>query len=162
MQNRISRTSLYIWLAFIGISLAGRDRAPLEQKLVSSDATIREKAIEKLVGFPSGKKKSFAPKLTAYLKSEDTLIASRATNAFVAIGEPAVETLASLVADSDIFVRLNAITALGDIGPAAKSAAPAITTALKDPHPLIREEATYALKKIGEQSKPTSPSPARS
>lgn len=155
MHNHITRSSLYIWIALAGLTLAGCDRTPLEQKLVSADPELRNTALQKLAGFSAGKQKSFATKLIVYLKSEDTLVASRATNAFVAIGEPAVETLASLVADSDIFVRLHAITALGDIGPVAKSAAPAIEIALKDPHPLVREEAAFALQKIN-------PSPARS
>lgn len=155
MQKLRARTSLYIYLSVLGLFFSGCTRTPLEQKLVSADDHVRNIALEKLSQLSLEKQKTLAPKIALYLKNEDSLVVSRAGTALAIIGEPAMDTLIAWLTDPDIFARLTAIDALGDIGPSAKAATPNLTAALKDPHPLVREEAAYALKKI-------SPSPGRS
>ncbi len=58
--------------------------------------------------------------------------------------------------------RVTAVQALGEMGPAGRDAVPALTEALKDPTPAVREAAAKALNKIqGAPPAPLSPSPAR-
>jgi hypothetical protein len=49
----------------------------------------------------------------------------------------------------DVRVRLRAVVALGQIGPQARAAAPALAAAVADPQERVGEEAAVALAKIG-------------
>jgi HEAT repeat protein len=52
---------------------------------------------------------------------------------------------------SDATARQNAAVELASAGPAAAPAVPALTEALKDPDPLVRRLACYALYEIGRE-----------
>jgi HEAT repeat protein len=60
----------------------------------------------------------------------------------------AVQALTAALADQDATVRMGAAYALGDIGPAASPALPALKKAAKDPAKEVREGAEYAIKKV--------------
>jgi HEAT repeat protein len=60
----------------------------------------------------------------------------------------AVEPLIAALRTYDAGVRQQAAQALGRIGPAAKSAVPALTRVLSDSRPAVRETAAEAIKKI--------------
>src|SRR6516225_4315214 len=52
-------------------------------------------------------------------------------------------------AQKDAAVRLRAIEALGNLGPAAKTAVPVLMRALNDPVADVRAEAAWALRRVG-------------
>ena len=64
---------------------------------------------------------------------------------------PSLETVAALaksLQDETSSVRFAAVEALGNLGPAAKDAIPALEQATQDPNSVIRWNAAIALKKI--------------
>lgn len=71
-----------------------------------------------------------------------------ATNALREIGKPAVIHLIKALKNRDEWVRLQAAEALGDIGPDAREAVPALREALEDNDWAVRRDASAALKKI--------------
>lgn len=70
--------------------------------------------------------------------------------ALVAVGEPAVTPLADLLKHTNPIVRTFAARALGDIGPSAKAAAPALKAALTDRFAEVALEAACALCRLKE------------
>jgi hypothetical protein len=88
----------------------------------------------------------------AALKDGDAAVRNAAAHAVLQVGpQPASEIaglIASLKDDLDV-VRFNAAIALGDLGPEAREAVPALTHAhLRDPDAAVRVEAAVALWKI--------------
>jgi HEAT repeat protein len=69
----------------------------------------------------------------------------RASDALVAMGDATTDTFISLMQEQDVYIRLTAITALGEMGSPAQKAVPNLIAALKDPHPLIREESARSI-----------------
>lgn len=70
--------------------------------------------------------------------------------ALVAVGEPAAAPLADLLKHTNPIVRTFAARALGDIGPPAKAAAPALKTALTDRFAEVSLEAACSLCRLKE------------
>lgn len=76
----------------------------------------------------------------------------RRQQAFAALsklGEPAVPALTEMLSHPDDSIRYSAASALGEIGPAAKSAVGALAKRLQTGHILTRQHAADALGKIG-------------
>ncbi|MCC6741495.1 MAG: HEAT repeat domain-containing protein [Planctomycetia bacterium] len=88
------------------------------------------------------------PVLVYLMTGEDTATAMAAAEEAARIGGPAVPALAGVLGSKAPRGRGWAAWALGEIGPAARDARPALTAALTDPE--LRAAATEALRKIGE------------
>jgi uncharacterized protein (TIGR03067 family) len=71
--------------------------------------------------------------------------------------DQAVRRWVARLADADWFERHRAAQKLGDLGPAAKPAVPALAAALKDPERWVRASAAEALGKIGPASRTAVP-----
>jgi HEAT repeat protein len=65
----------------------------------------------------------------------------------------AISALVELLQAKDGGLRGNAAIALGEIGPEAKAAIPALTKAVQDPEWFVRFHAREALKKTGKENK---------
>jgi HEAT repeat protein len=85
------------------------------------------------------------PVLIDQLGDESDEHRQEAADTLVAIGQPAVGPLSRALADADPTCRTIAARALGEIGAAAKKAAPALVEALTDPVPEARLAAAEAL-----------------
>lgn len=105
--------------------------------------------MKKLPNLSPEKRAALAEPLAGHLNDPESRVANRAVEALAALGQPAVTAVRKKLKDPDIYVRVSAAAALGQIGPAAQEAVPDLQEALRDPHPLVREEAVEALKKIG-------------
>ena len=71
--------------------------------------------------------------------SEAAVVMENAAYALAALGEPAVPTLIRLLEHPAEWVRINALFALGEIGPQARAALPTIIKTLRHPsHPVVR------------------------
>ncbi len=90
--------------------------------------------------------KGAIPVLIWQLTDSDTPVAMKAADALAALGADAVPALDRVVRSKAANGRNWAIWALGKIGPAAKSAAPGIREAGKDPS--FRQVAAESLSKI--------------
>src|SRR5262249_19228265 len=76
-------------------------------------------------------------------------VADSAAAALVQIGGPAVPALIEALASHDKKIWWKAAMVLGDIGPAAASAAPALAARLRaDPQGISRELIAQALRKV--------------
>jgi HEAT repeat protein len=87
------------------------------------------------------------------LKSKDLNIRNQCLNAFannkLQVKAPdAVPLLIEMLKDTAPFVRLQAARALGNFGPEAKDAIPALTKLTLDPNVAVRNNAQQALQKI--------------
>jgi HEAT repeat protein len=93
------------------------------------------------------------------LKDSEPRRAAKAMTALTKIGEPAVDPLIEVLKDKDEEARPLAAQVLGDIGPAAKKAIPALIEALKDDDadPSVRNSAASALAEMGPAAKPAVP-----
>ena len=69
-------------------------------------------------------------------------------DALLAMGEEIVPHMVALLKDETWEMRRGAAWILGMVGPEARDAVPALTEALKDPNPVVRERAQESLKKI--------------
>ncbi|MDB5306945.1 MAG: repeat protein [Gemmataceae bacterium] len=108
------------------------------------------------------KAKAAAPQLAAALKDDSGLVRVEVAKALwkVAADKAAVTALAQALADADPSTRHLAAEALGEVGPSAKAAAPALVRALKDDgfaefsrpgvveRRAVREAAAKALMKV--------------
>jgi HEAT repeat protein len=91
-----------------------------------------------------------AQALAAALADADVRVREAAAEALILIGEPAVHPLATQLASSNVEARKFALACLAKIGPAAKSAVPAIQECQSDTDESVRKLAEAALKRIGE------------
>ena len=159
-----------------GAAQAG-DVTKLVVDLKSNDSDVRRSAAKGLAEM-GPEAKDAAPALLAALKNDKDLFVRRfaakalgeveaAVTALGKMGEPAVPPLIDALknksadpkkpkkgpaaTDSTAFVRTKAAEALGNMGPKAKSAVPALIDALKDPN--VRTEAAIALGNIGPDAK---------
>jgi HEAT repeat protein len=82
------------------------------------------------------------------LSDPDPKTRQEAKEALVSAGRPAVRGLVEELKNPDPGVRQAAAGALGEIGPAARVAAPALREALQDPSPGVRAAAERALKRV--------------
>lgn len=91
--------------------------------------------------------------LQGFVKTEkDARIRIHAAAALMRIdpqfAKSSMEVLRTALTDAQTFARHNALTALGDLGPLAKEAVPALQKLLQDPDTAIRDGAARTLKKI--------------
>ena len=82
--------------------------------------------------------------------NERAIVFDDAAYALASSGEPAVGPLAELLQNSDPWVRINAVFALGEIGPSARVAMPEIVKLLDDPHQQVVRQTLDAIASIGE------------
>lgn len=93
------------------------------------------------------------PLLVQGLKDPDPEFRMTTHNALVKMGKPAVADLALAIKDPDDKVWYSAFVALGKIGPDAKEAIPALTSALEDKNRSVRMMAVHALVRIDPNNK---------
>lgn len=82
--------------------------------------------------------------------NERAIVFDDAAYALAASGEKAIEPLVGLLACKDPWVRINAVFALGELGPIAKRAVPEVVKLLDDPHQQVVRQTLDALASIGE------------
>ena len=82
--------------------------------------------------------------------NERAIVFDDAAYALASSGEKAVSPLAELLDNPDPWVRINAVFALGEIGPAARSAIPAIVKLLGDQHQQAVRQTLDAIASISE------------
>jgi HEAT repeat protein len=97
--------------------------------------------------------------IAKHFKGNDVNAKIEAARALAAIGRDArskVPEVAELLSDSELFVVAGAIVALGEFGPHANSAVPALTRVMekKDQNAYIKELAKSALEQIQSNEKP--------
>jgi HEAT repeat protein len=94
--------------------------------------------------------------LVAKLKNPDVNVrraAAAALDEQPTSDERTIEALTKSAADSDPEVRYRVTSALGKLGPVAKSAAPALRLALQDSETLVRIRAAFSLARIDPQDR---------
>ena len=89
------------------------------------------------------------PALITSLSNPEPRIVGYATEALVRVGQPAVGDIRKTLQNPDVFVRLNAVSILGRLGPQAQEAVPDLVNCMSDPHPLVRDSAVFALGQMG-------------
>jgi HEAT repeat protein len=133
--------------------LKAADERSLEiivDRLSDQDAQVRRAAIRalRLVDAPRG---MMVPLIVKLLSDSDQAVAMRALSA---IGDGGIEVLPSLIAAlDDRDARYWALLAVGEMGPQAGTAVPALVKALGDDRPEVRLQAAIALGEIGPDAK---------
>lgn len=126
----------------------------LIRMLVDKNADVRDAATDSLKGFNA---KSGADEWITDPAAADAMATlakqlnqpdESAAQAFVAIGPAAVPTLIHVLESGDRVAQEKAAKVLGQIGPNAAAATPALNRALQDSHPWVQAEAAAALEKI--------------
>lgn len=84
-------------------------------------------------------------------KNRDKRILVACNHALFGMGKEIVPTMISLLKDDDSEMRRGSAWMLGNLGPDAKDAIPALTVALNDSSEAVRIKAAEALKKIKEE-----------
>jgi HEAT repeat protein len=123
----------------------GEIRALLN-RLKDSDWWVRKETIRKLLDYPEA---LYVSDLKEWLRNgEDALLRNASMETFRELGERALASLAFLLMDEDVDVRIFAANVIGDIkDPAALGA---LAGALHDPVDNVRIAAAEALGKIGD------------
>lgn len=89
----------------------------------------------------------------ALAKDRDPVLRLDAVEVLGHFGTAVIPTLTKLLGDDDCAVCRAAVSALGKIGPEAKTAVPALTGLLKDKDETIRMAAIQALREMGPEAK---------
>lgn len=119
--------------------------------LTDPSVDIRRAAVTALSEIRPGPK-VMIPILSKVLKDADRSVVLPALHALAELGEAGVPGLTEALADPK--ARYWACLALGEIGPAAKSAAPDLAKLLKEADPEVRLQASVALGQIGPAAAP--------
>jgi len=111
------------------------------------DATVRA-AVAAALGDTSPDAGPAISALVRLFRDPVPAVRLQAALAVVKIGASAVNVLINTVPNENLFMRVSAIYALGEIGPAARDAVPTLLDKLNDPEPIIRSGAALAVGKI--------------
>ncbi|MCH8155844.1 MAG: HEAT repeat domain-containing protein [Proteobacteria bacterium] len=135
--------------ALAAIGPAARDAVPgLIAALDSKWREVRWAAARALAAVGPGAAEA-VPALAKALRDRETGVSQTAARALGAIGAAAVPALVAALDDPDQFVRVRAISALADMGPAGQGAIQALQrTAETDDKPSVRGVAVRALGKV--------------
>jgi HEAT repeat protein len=122
-----------------------RTLADWQRDLRDPSAEVRARAAQALATFDQ----RAVAALTGALGDGEYKVRASAAEALVKMGPgPVVPSMIEALRNAEAAVRANAAAVLGAFGPAAKSAVPALTRALKDVNPRVRELAGDALSRI--------------
>ncbi|HLY73080.1 MAG TPA: HEAT repeat domain-containing protein [Planctomycetota bacterium] len=124
----------------------------LAQMLKDEDADNRREAASALGAF-GGAGKTAIPALTPGLKDSDGGVRSAVAWAIARItggqaNQSAIEVMIAALKDKEPRARLDAARLLGEVGTDARSAIPALTTALEDENDDVRKTAQESLGKV--------------
>lgn len=138
-----------------------KDRTPETVKAVAVALTdksveVRRVAAAGLAKFERGAKEAEAELLAAFKKSdEDRLVKAYALHSLcVGVKDDPSKVLPELMArldvavEKDADVRVAICDEIGDLGPDAQPAVPALRRAEKDPEKKVRDAASFAIKKV--------------
>lgn len=141
--------------AIQSLAAAGAAAAPAVPALIKAFGngdSVRQNAIYALATIGSPAVASLVAELAGQTESdwyEGAFPMEDSAYALAAIGEPAVPALIGLLDHDSEWVRINALFALGEMGRAARSAAPQVLAALRDPSHCVVRTALDALGQIG-------------
>ncbi|MCP4716639.1 MAG: HEAT repeat domain-containing protein [Deltaproteobacteria bacterium] len=127
--------------------------AHLINALRHKDPIVRRNAAD-ILGRIGPKAKTAIPALEKELENPDKAFCWTVKQALRKIKKVTVENLIDCLNDKDVIIRNNATKALGDLGPNAISAIPALVSCLDDAKTEVRKNASFALAKIGEPAIP--------
>ena len=142
------------------LSEAGHNAAALAallDALNDRDARVREEALHALGYMPATHADHVLPALRTGLRDTDESVRAAAVRAAARLGVPGLSVLVEALLDSALIVRWWATVEIGNLGPSARDAVPALQRALQDEKPGVREAAARALTRLG--SPVPSPSP---
>lgn len=134
--------------------LKASDEASLKvivERLSDKEAPVRRAAVRAL-RMVEAPRESIRPLVLKLLDDSEPTIAVRALSSLVEGGVEIVPALAAALDQRE--ARYWACLALGEIGPQAKAAVPALIKVLADDRPEVRLQATIALAEIGPDAKP--------
>jgi HEAT repeat protein len=133
---------------------------PLEQRLISANEGIRQKAQQELLGRPADAKAEIASRLIPTLTVEDPSVRKWAAISLALIGPPAQPAIPALlhgVTDAHLDVAQACRVALSEIGTPEPEQLPTLMQSLQDPHQEVRCEAALGLSKMGPAAKAALP-----
>jgi HEAT repeat protein len=136
---------LPVWLVAPALGQTTRTLAEWQRELRDPSPEVRARAAEALAAFDQ----RAVPALTTTLGDAEYQVRVSAAQALVRIGPGlVVPAMIDALRSKEVPIRANAAVVLGAFGPAAKSAVPALASALKDPHARVRELAAEAMDRV--------------
>jgi HEAT repeat protein len=119
--------------------------AVLRQLLADPDTKLRQRTVQ-LLALLGPEARVAVPELIVALKDprlQDDVVATLAK-----VGKPAVPSLLGALKEHKGLARIGICRALGEIGPEAREARPALSSLLRDEDPAVRVAASDALRRI--------------
>jgi HEAT repeat protein len=157
MKNRC--LALLVCIAILCIGCTKKEEVTYQGKPVSAwikmleepDLTAKYTAIAAIIELgPEAKEATpiLIDTIREVRNNRDRKVLVACNDALLAIGKGIVPHMIALLKDDTWEMRRGAAWILGMVGPEAKDAVPALTEALKDPNPVVRQKAQESLRKI--------------
>lgn len=146
MMNGQKNRIYFLCLTWLVISSCQTKIAP--DLLLSADETTRTQALAHFEKLSDERKAELIPVLVDSLDDADPLLALRASAALKLAGPQAAPQVKKMLGSLDPFVRLCATEVLAALAKQDLSLVADLEKLTRDPHPLVKEEASMALEKL--------------
>jgi HEAT repeat protein len=133
--------------AIVQVAEPGEVIAPLANGLTDQDPAVRLVAAARLRQLAAAASPA-AKQLAAAMGDDDQRVREAAAEALIRIGADAVEPVTAQLSSPNLSAKSLALACLAKIGPAARSALPAIEKCKMDADPVVRKLAEAAIKRI--------------
>lgn len=148
MNHHQLRRIPVFFLFMLMLSIISCQRSATPESLLSVEPDIRRTAIDRLKLMKEKKKIPLIDPLLNALYEPDTLTVQRAIEALKFMGPVAALKVKPFLENKDPFLRAAAVEIIAAYALQDASLKTTLETMLKDPHPLVQDEAAFGLSQL--------------